>query len=242
MSNDTELHGTGDLSGEADLPAGCFSSWLRCTRLGLIKENEAFVQCGECNACCASSYFIHIRPDETQTLTAIPKALLFPAPGLPKGNVLMGYNEHGCCPMLTGGKCSIYEHRSQTCRSYDCRIFTAAGIIPDEAEKALIARQVRRWKFSYPTGRDFELHQAVQVAAKFLQEHKEIFPAAFVPSNSTQLAVLAIEVYDVFLKYNEEYGKTGCVAAEIEAAKVKEVANGVMEASRKFEASRNPGR
>ena len=136
MSNDTELHGTGDLSGEADLPAGCFSSWLRCTRLGLIKENEAFVQCGECNACCASSYFIHIRPDETQTLTAIPKALLFPAPGLPKGNVLMGYNEHGCCPMLTGGKCSIYEHRSQTCRSYDCRIFTAAGIIPDEAEKA----------------------------------------------------------------------------------------------------------
>src|SRR5262249_465616 len=115
-----------DITEQQELPAGEFSSWLRLTRRALqLKNIGADVPCGECNACCGSSYFIHIKPEETQTLNRIPKALLFPAPGLPKGNVLMGYNEKGECPMLIDNKCSIYEHRPQTCRDFDCRIFAA---------------------------------------------------------------------------------------------------------------------
>ena len=30
--------------------------------------------------------------------------------------------------MLVDGRCSIYEHRPRTCRTYDCRIFTATGL------------------------------------------------------------------------------------------------------------------
>ena len=48
---------------------------------------------------------------------------------MPKGNMLLGYDENGHCPMLIDDKCSIYEHRPITCRSYDCRIFPAAGIV-----------------------------------------------------------------------------------------------------------------
>ncbi|HET7720760.1 MAG TPA: YkgJ family cysteine cluster protein, partial [Acidimicrobiales bacterium] len=101
------------------LPAGRFSTWL--VRIGVD------VPCGTCTACCTSSQFVHIGPDERDTLSRIPKALLFPAPGQPKGHVVMGYDERGHCPMFVDGACSIYEHRPRTCRTYDCRVFPAAG-------------------------------------------------------------------------------------------------------------------
>jgi Fe-S-cluster containining protein len=232
MSNDPKLLGVEDMTGQQDLPAGCFSSWLRRTRLALVKENGADVPCGECNACCKSSYFIHIRPEEIRTLARINRKLLFPAPGLPKGNVLLGYDQNGCCPMLIDGKCSIYEHRPLTCRIYDCRIFTAVGIAAGEDDKTLITQHIRRWKFSYPTERDRDQHSAVQAAAKFLRERAECFPSGQVPGNSSQLAILALKVYGVFLKDNNEPGKTGRVASDIE------VANAIMEVNEKFEARR----
>ena len=165
-----------------------------------------------------------------KTLARIPRRLLFPTPGLPRGNVLLGYDEHGRCPMLIDDKCSIYEHRPITCRNYDCRIFPAAGIRAGDDDKALITQHIKRWKFSYLTRRDHNQHSAVQAAAKFLRDHAECFPAGAVPSNSTQLAILAIKVYDVFLKHDNESGKTGRVPSDLEVAKA------VMEANEKFEA------
>ncbi|PKM77962.1 MAG: hypothetical protein CVU90_04410 [Firmicutes bacterium HGW-Firmicutes-15] len=232
MDNDIKLLGVEDMAEQQYLPAGCFSSWLRRTRNTLVKENGTDVPCGECKACCTSSYFIHIRPEETQTLTQINRKLLFAAPGLPKGNVLLGYYENGHCPMLIDNKCSIYEHRSLTCRSYDCRIFTAAGIEAGDTDKALINQRIRHWKFSYPTKRDSDQHSAVQAAAMFLRERAECFPAELVPKNSSQLAILAIKVYDVFLKYNDESGKNGRLFPDSRVAKA------IMKANEKFEARR----
>lgn len=63
--------------------------------------------------------FIHIKPEEAEAIQRIPRALLFPAPGRPKGHLLMGYDGEGRCPMLAGDECSIYEHRPQTCRDYE---------------------------------------------------------------------------------------------------------------------------
>ena len=184
--------------------------------------------CGECTACCTSSYFIHIRPEETQTLARIPGELLFPAPGLPGGNLVLGYDENGHCPMLSDGECSIYEHRPLTCHTYDCRAFAAAGIA---ADRAAITRRARRWQFGYSTEDDRRQHSAVQAAARFLQEHAECFPGGAVPGDPAQIAVLAIKVCDVFLKHNDESVKTGRVAPESEVAKA------VMEANETFEAS-----
>ena len=173
------------------LPAGRFSTWL-----GQVGVD---VPCGTCTACCTSSQFVHIGPDERDTLSRIPKALLFPAPGLPKGNVVMGYDQRGHCPMFVDGACSIYEHRPRTCRTYDCRVFPAAGLEPDHDGRAKIAAQVRRWRFDVSEPDDATLQSAVQAAAAYLRANANLLPG-LVPSNSTQLAFLAVGIREVFLE------------------------------------------
>ncbi|MDQ6728193.1 MAG: YkgJ family cysteine cluster protein [Actinomycetota bacterium] len=160
--------------------------------------------CGDCTACCTSSQFIHIEPDETGTISRIPKELLFPAPGLPRGDVVMGYDEHGHCPMFVDGRCSIYEHRPRTCRAYDCRVLPAAGLRPDRDETVGIARRTERWRFAFPTERDRRLQAAVQAAATFLNDHRRELPEGAVPGNPTQLAFLAVQIHDVFLDGDDD--------------------------------------
>ncbi len=229
MKNKTEQAPGEDPVQAQDLPAGKLSSWLRLTRRAQGATDEISVPCGACTACCQSSYFIHIRPDETQTLDRIPEALLFAAPGLPKGHVLLGYDEYGRCPMFVANKCSIYEHRPRTCRQYDCRIFPATGLSVGE-DKALIARQAQRWKFDVDTPRERRQLTALQAAAKFLREHAACFPAGFVPTNATQQAMLAIKVYEVFLEYAYDPEKAEHREQE------HEIAAAVIAAYEKFEA------
>ncbi|MCU1483344.1 MAG: hypothetical protein JWN67_90 [Actinomycetia bacterium] len=161
------------------MEAGPFLPWLAEVRVAIRGDGEADVPCGTCTACCASSQFVHIGPDEVDALAHIPKALRFPAPGLAKGHVLLGYDEHGRCPMLGEHGCTIYEHRPRTCRTYDCRVFEAAGI---EADKALVAERARQWEFDHPTDADRFAHDEVRRAA-----------AALDPSlSATERAVLAV--------------------------------------------------
>ena len=117
-----------------------FSEWLD----GFNPASDADVPCGACTACCTSSQFVHIAPDETETLAHIPGELRFRAPGLPKGHFVLGYDERGHCPMLVDGDCSIYEHRPRTCRTYDCRVFTVTGVVPDQPA---IAERAGDWEF-----------------------------------------------------------------------------------------------
>jgi Fe-S-cluster containining protein len=160
---------------------------------------DADVPCGTCTACCAAAQFVHIAPDEVDALAHIPAELLFRAPRLPRGHVLMGYDEHGRCPMLGDGGCSIYAHRPRTCRTYDCRVFPAAGLEPEEEHKAAVARRARRWRFSLPHGAGAAELVAVRAAASFLAAHPDVLPERAAAGTATQLAVLAIEVHDAFL-------------------------------------------
>jgi Fe-S-cluster containining protein len=184
---------------EDDLPAGEFSAWLHSTLLALTTDAGAEVPCGTCTACCRSSYFIHIEPDETAALARIPRALLVPAPGLPTGHVVMGYDQDGRCPMLVDDACSIYDDRPRTCRRYDCRVFAAAGLSPDDDGKPLVAVRVREWRFEHATGRDEREHAAVRAAAAFLRAHPESFSDGAVPRSAGDLAVAALHVHQVFL-------------------------------------------
>lgn len=212
--------------------AGAFSAWLHSTQNALITDEATEVNCGDCNACCTSSYFIHIRPEETKTIAHINQQLLFPAPGLPKGNVLMGYDEHGRCPMIIKQKCSIYPYRALTCRRYDCRIFSAAGIDPGGHDKARIKKRTDQWMFSYPSIMDQAEHTAVKAAAQFIKEHSECFPHGAVPHDPSQLAILAIKVYDVFLK-----AKNAPVESENVVANM-EIAQAIIKANESFETRR----
>ena len=172
-----------------DLPAGDFASWLSAMQAALRDDSDVRVPCGDCTACCTSSQFVPIGPDETDTLAHIPKKLLFPAPRLP-GHYLLGYDERGHCPMLVDGRCSIYDHRPRTCRVYDCRIFAATGLDvgADDPTKDPIAERVSRWRFSFPTDDDRRREAAVGTAVRTVRA-----------TSVTQLAVTAIERYEEFL-------------------------------------------
>ena len=146
----------------------------------------------------------------------IPRALLFPAPGLPKGHVVMGYDEHGHCPMFKNNACSIYEHRPRTCRTYDCRIFPATGIELVSKDKVAIARQVERWEFDHASANDRVRNAAVTAAATFLHSHPECFADGRAPANPTQLAMLAIEVHGVFLCRDETTGALSIAAPTLD--------------------------
>jgi uncharacterized protein len=176
-------------------PAGDFSTWVEEMKAALRGRGAADVPCGDCTACCRSAQFIHVGPDETDTLAQIPRDLLVPAPGLPTGHFLLGYDQRGHCPLFVDGHCSIYDHRPRTCQTYDCRIFAAAGLAAAVRED-LIAAQALRWRFSY-TAAGRTQQAAMESAAAFLREQSQL-PGRSAPG-PTQIAVRAFESHQVFL-------------------------------------------
>jgi len=188
---------------DSDLDAGPFSAWLDEMQGAIGGDNDADVPCGTCTACCTASQFIDIAPEESDALAHIPSALLFPAPGAPRGHVLMGYDERGHCPMLVDGGCSIYEHRPRTCRTYDCRVFAAGDVVDDDVTKHQIAARASRWRFDLTSPTDRTALAAVRAAAGALDEHADELPDHVAPHTATQRAVLAVEIHDVFLERND---------------------------------------
>jgi hypothetical protein len=175
------------------VPAGDVAAWYAEMSAALTGAGESDVPCGSCTACCRSSQFVHISPDERATLAVIPKELRFPAPRLPRGHVLLGYDERGHCPMLVDGGCSIYEHRPRACRVYDCRAFAATGVTP--ADKPAVAERVRQWRFSFDHPDSGPISQALQAAAASLVE----LPPDLAPPTDTGRAVVAVQIVDLFL-------------------------------------------
>jgi hypothetical protein len=181
--------------------AGAFSTWLQhysCVQTQ--PQQGADVPCGACNACCRSSYFIHIRAEEHETLRRIPSAYLARAPRPHEGDWIMDHRSDGRCPMLVDNSCSIYAHRPQTCRNYDCRAFAAAGINLGSGPRSAVNERVWKWRFDYPTELDAQRHCAVRSAAAFLQHRSELFPAELVPTDPGQLAKSAIGIHGLFLE------------------------------------------
>jgi uncharacterized protein len=205
---------------EPTLAAGDFSPWMGEMDRALRGDGGSDVPCDGCTACCRSSQFVHIGPDEADTLAHIPADLLFPAPRLPVGHVLLGYADRGHCPMLIDNRCSIYEHRPRTCRTYDCRVLPAAGLEGDD-DKVSIARQARRWRFTFPTRGDRVEYDAVGAAVTFLDQHQHVVSAASVPMSPTQIAVLAIQVHRVFLRHDEATGEPSVVDPDPEVVRTE---------------------
>ena len=148
---------------------------------------------------------------------------------MPSGNSVLGFDQNGLCPMLKDKACSIYEYRPQTCRAYDCRIFAAAGILAGGKDKTIINERIRCWRFSYPSVLDRTEHLAVLSAVKFIQEYASVFPGGRVPTDPSQLAILAIKVYDVFLAEESE------AVTQVTAHAHTEIAKAIVSASKRFD-------
>lgn len=183
--------------GDGDLDAGAFGSWLRATAAVAAGEGDADVACGTCTACCRSSYFVHVAPDDAAARRRIPAELLFPAPGRPPGHLLMGYDERGSCPMLTDEGCSIYDDRPRTCRAFDCRVHAAAGTTPDGAHDSDIAERVSRWRFHLDGPEDEARWTAVHIAARHLETAE--LPADMAPRRAADVAAAALHAHELFL-------------------------------------------
>jgi len=192
----------------APLPAGNFSEWLRDMRAALGSSGGMDVACGDCRGCCTSHYYIKVRAHETRALERIGESRLEPGPPNDPESRLMGFRENGHCHMLVGRDCSIYQDRPETCRSYDCRVYAAAGIRAGDDKHEINAR-VARWRFSYPSDVDREEQRAVTSAANFLRQHIVKFPGGHVPSRPSEIAVLAVKSYTVFLDPPGEDEDTG---------------------------------
>jgi uncharacterized protein len=208
-----------DATEVSSLPAGAFSAWLAAMQEALRGDSGSEVACGDCTACCTSSQFVHIGPDETRTLARIPAGLVFRAPRMPEGHVVLGYDEYGHCPMLVDGACSIYEDRPRTCRTYDCRIFAATGVEVADPRKSAIARRVRRWRFEYPSGRDRVEHDGLRAATQFLRSHAELLPEG-PDREGTRLATLAVEIHEAFIGRDAATGEPVVVEPECERVRV----------------------
>ncbi len=196
-----------------ELAAGDFGAWagaMANTRRGAA---PAEVPCNGCTACCTASQFVHVDPDESDTLAHIPAAVLFPAPGLPDGHMVMGYDEHGACPMFVDGACSIYDHRPRACRIYDCRIFAATGVDAGEDGKPGVAARVRRWQFSYASPDATRSHDAMRSAAAYLRDHAQVAGSS-TPLGATARALLAFKIADLFAGESEP--SEGAVRAAID--------------------------
>jgi Fe-S-cluster containining protein len=165
-----------------------FGAWRAAFTAVLREGGSMDVPCGGCTACCRSGKLIPVEPDESEALAHIPAGALVPMPGQPARRVLK-HDESGRCSQLTEDGCAVYAHRPRACRMYDCRIFPAAGLIPD---RPLIAEQALRWRFRYADEAAREGHDAVRMAAVVLG-----FPGGpAAPASPTEHALKAIEGAD----------------------------------------------
>lgn len=178
------------------MEAGRFLTWLPAFLRAMETGVEVEVPCGGCTACCRSSQFVEVGPDESATLEAVPPALLFPAPGRP-GYRLMGFDSDGRCPMLTDDRCSIYESRPRACRTYDCRVFSATGVSIDEPARRAVAERVSAWEWQ-PDPEGDATRAAVTAAARFLARREEALPDDLVPRSATGRALMALELHELF--------------------------------------------
>lgn len=182
----------------APLPAGDFSTWLRDMRTALASRGGMDVACGDCRGCCTSSYYVKVRADETAALQRIGATNLEPGPPGDPGSRLLGFGSNGHCRMLVERACSIYQDRPETCRSYDCRVYAAAEMNAGEG-RTEINERIGRWRFSFSQERDRAEQRAVAAAARYLRQHPVRFRGGHVPSRPSEIAVLAVKAYAVFL-------------------------------------------
>ena len=177
--------------------AGQFGEWLAAMRQVLRGERDADVPCGDCIGCCVSSYPIPLRPEDVRARAEVPEQYLLGT--MASGERwMMGFREDGRCPFMNGRQCDIYAERPQTCRDYDCRIYAAAGLVPD-GDRKVIEQRVHEWEFSFTSDAERADAEAVRRAAQFIRTHATLFPAGMRAGSATAAAVLAVKIYPLFL-------------------------------------------
>jgi Fe-S-cluster containining protein len=80
------------------------------------------VPCNGCSACCRG-HAIPVGPAEDTTQLSV-------TPPNANGGRYLQRTADGACVHLGPAGCSVYPHRPQACRRFDCRLAAAFGITP----------------------------------------------------------------------------------------------------------------
>lgn len=181
------------------IDAGDLDTWLHDILASFKTGTGIDVPCGECRGCCSAGRFIHLVPSDLLAYSAIPRQLLHRTAGMPEGDAVMGYLDGGFCPMLKAGNCSIYPSRPSTCRTFDCRVLAATGLVMEGQWSERINERVLSWQFTFASEESQRRYEAMRDTAAFIRQHAAAFPGGKIPTQPTSLAVLAIKVHPVLL-------------------------------------------
>jgi Putative zinc- or iron-chelating domain len=81
------------------------------------------VPCGDCAACC---HYGGIPVDPKRDKRRLPHLL---TEHNRDGELVLQQGADGACIHLGEHGCTVYEHRPGVCRTFDCRVFAAMGIV-----------------------------------------------------------------------------------------------------------------
>lgn len=102
-------------------------------------DADSDVPCGTCTRCCELLAPM-LTPDEISS-GRYPLSFTNPTPDQRRINpdsdivVTLYRRPTGGCGMFIDGRCSIYDHRPQACRQFDCRKGHYPGLIEHAKEK-----------------------------------------------------------------------------------------------------------
>lgn len=96
------------------------------------------VPCGTCTACC---YYPGVPVDKKRDGRRLPHLLTERSPD---GDLVLQQRPDGGCIHLSETGCTVYQHRPSICRSFDCRVFAAMGLV----ERCGPNHQTPDWAFA----------------------------------------------------------------------------------------------
>lgn len=102
------------------------------------RGKAGLVPCGACSACC---HYAGIPVDKTRDRQRLPYLL---TERNRDGDLVLRQRADGACIHLGERGCTVYENRPATCRSFDCRVFAAMGIV----ESCAPGYQTPDWEFA----------------------------------------------------------------------------------------------
>lgn len=98
------------------------------------------VPCAGCSACC---YYAGVPVDKKRDRSRLPHLL---TERNHEGELVLQRRSDGACAHLGERGCTVYEHRPSACRSFDCRAFSAMGLV----EHCDPDHRTPDWEFAAP--------------------------------------------------------------------------------------------
>jgi Fe-S-cluster containining protein len=102
------------------------------------RDDAGPVPCAGCSACC---YYAGIPVDKKRDRNRLPHLLTERGPD---GELVLQRRSDGACVHLGERGCTVYEQRPAVCRTFDCRVFAAMGLV----ERCGPAHLTPDWEFT----------------------------------------------------------------------------------------------